>query len=74
MKKFIFDMTEEEKKHLSDICGTCITMMAQGYSYSQIADKTGLNPTQVRDNAYEMLYTLRKYVGRKNFIKVLFWK
>jgi len=74
MKKLIFNMTEEEKQRLSEVCGTSITMIAQMYSDKQIADKVGLNPMQVRDNAYEMLYTLRNYVGRWEFFKLLFWK
>lgn len=74
MKKLIHTMTEEEKQELSKICGDSIVMMAQCYSDHQIADKVGLNCMQVRDNAFEMLYTLRNYVGRWNFIKILFWK
>lgn len=74
MKKSIFDMSEEEVKKLSDVCGTSITMMALGHSDVKIAEATGLNYMQVRDNACEMLYILRNYVGKWNFIKMLFRK
>lgn len=74
MKKDILTMTEEEKQELSKICGDSVVMMAQCYSDRQIADKVGLNCMQVRDNAAEMLYVLRNYVGRWKFFKILFWK
>lgn len=72
-KKF-FEMTEEERKHLAEMAGKIMLWIEEGRSIRYMSEKLDLHPRQVEYNIDEMLYVLRKQVGRKRFLKIFFMK
>lgn len=45
-----------------------------GESIGYMADKLKLHPSQVEYNIDEMLYVLRRQVGKRRYLKMLFQK
>ena len=74
MFKRTFRLTEEEKHKVSDMCGDIMLWMLEGRSIGYMSEKLNLPPWQVEANIDEMLYTLRKQVGKRRFLKTLFIK
>lgn len=74
MKKTVFKMTEDEKRRLVDMSGSIILWLSEGRSIAYIGDKLNLKPSQVEHNIEEILYTIKKHVGIRRFIKILFTK
>lgn len=74
MFKRTFGLTEEEKHKVSDMCGDIMLWMLEGRSIGYMSEKLNLPPWQVEANIDEMLYTLRKQVGKRRFLKILFIK
>lgn len=74
MKKRVFEMTAEERERAIQVIGNTVLMLEEGYSTERIAVELNLNHDQVIDNIYEILYQIRRRVGKKNFFKSLFIK
>ena len=74
MFKRTFGLTEEEKHKVSDMCGDIMLWMLEGRSIGYMSETLNLPPWQVEANIDEMLYTLRKQVGKRRFLKILFIK
>ena len=74
MFKRTFGLTEEEKRKVSEMCGDIMLWMLEGRSIGYMSEKLNLPPWQVEANIDEMLYTLRKQVGKRRFLKTLFIK
>ena len=74
MFKRTFGLTKEEKHKVSDMCGDIMLWMLEGRSIGYMSEKLNLPPWQVEANIDEMLYTLRKQVGKRRFLKILFIK
>lgn len=74
MFKRTFGLTEEEKHKVSDMCGDIMLWTLEGRSIGYMSEKLNLPPWQVEANIDEMLYTLRKQVGKRRFLKILFIK
>ena len=74
MLKHPISMTEEEKQMFVEMNGKMILYIAERRSLLDIAKKLGVEAWQVDHNIDEMLYTLRKSLGWKRFIKALFIK
>ena len=72
--KRTFLLTDEEKKKISEICGTVIVGTLEGRGTWQMAEEYNLQPYQLEHNIDEMLYVLRKQVGMWRYIKMLFVK
>lgn len=72
-KKF-FEMTEDERKKLAEMTGKIMLWIEEGRSIGYMSEKLNLHPQQVECNINEMLYVLRKQVGRKRFLKIFFMK
>lgn len=72
-KKF-FEMTEDERKKLAEMTGKIMLWIEEGRSIGYMSEKLNINPQQVECNINEMLYVLRKQVGRKRFLKIFFMK
>lgn len=74
MFKRTFMLTEEEKRKVSEMCGNIILWILEGQSTEYMCEKLNLLPWQVEANINEMLYILRKHVGKRRFFKILFIK
>ena len=72
--KQIFNMTEEEKKKYVNTMGVIMLNIAERKSIYQMADEVKLDAYQVNHNIDEMLYTLRKSLGWRRYLKALFMK
>lgn len=56
------------------MCGKIVLWILEGQSTGYIAENLKMHPMQVNDNICELLYILKKEVGLKQFLRVLFWK
>lgn len=74
MFKRTFLLTEEEKIKVSEMTGKIMLWILQGQSVDYMSKQLKLDPWQVEANIDETLYTLRKHVGKKRFLKALFTK
>lgn len=74
MKKMVFEMTAEERERAVQVIGNTVLLLEEGCSVEQIANKLDLTRTQVLENIYEILYQIRRRVGKLNFFKSLFIK
>lgn len=74
MKKRAFEMTKEERERAVYVIGNTVLMLEEGYSFERIASELDLNLNQVIENTYEILYQIRRRVGKWNFFKSLFIK
>lgn len=69
-----FNMTEKDKQKFIVVDGKIMLGLEMGDSIWDIANSVNLEPWQVNHNIDEMLYTIRKRVGWKRYIKALFRK
>ena len=67
-------LTDDERREVSEMTGKIILWMLEGRTVKYMSEQLGLSPRDVVHNVYETLYTIRKQVGRRNYLKVLFWK
>lgn len=67
-------LTEKQKQQAGEISGKIIQMILEGRSLYDMSDRLKLEPWEVYENMDEMLYTLRKEVGWKRYLKILFQK
>ena len=74
MFKRTFLLTEDEKRKVSEMDGKIMLWILEGRSIVYMAENLNLSIWQVENNIDEMLYTLRKQVGKKRFLKTLFYK
>lgn len=72
-KKF-FEMNEEERKQFTDMTGKIMLWIEEGRSIGYMSEKLYLHPEMVEYNINEMIYILRRQVGRKRFLKIFFMK
>lgn len=72
---FVYDvnkMSEEDKKRFVNTIGITVLCLAEGKGDFQIADELKLPLHAVEHNIDELVYTLRKTLGWKRFLKALF--
>lgn len=69
-----FNMTESDKERFVEVVGKTMLGLEMGDSIEDIAKSVDLEPHQVEDNIDADLYTIRKRVGWKRYIKALFVK
>lgn len=74
MKKRIFKMTDEEKEKFVKMSGSILLWVGEARSISYMSEKLNLHPNEVETNMEEILYVLKKQVGIKRFLKILFMK
>lgn len=72
--KHTYLLTDEEKKQVSEMTGKIMLWILEGRSIGYMSDKLNLMPWQIECNIDEIMYTLRRRVGLKRFLKILFWK
>lgn len=64
----------EEREVISEMAGKIILYIIEGQHVGYMSDKLGIHPYAVEANIDEMLYMLRKKVGWRRYLKILFWK
>lgn len=74
MLKEVNNMTEEEKQRFIDVNGKTILYLVERRSLFDMAERLNLESWQIDHNIDELLYELRKSLGRKRYIKALFIK
>lgn len=74
MFKKTFLLTDEEKHKVSEMSGKIMLWILEGQSIGYMSEQLNLQPWQVEANINEMLYVLRKQVGKKRFLRTLFYK
>ena len=67
-------MTDKQRREAGDISGKIITWLLEGRSIKYMADSFGQTPGQVHHNMCEMLYELKRAVGIRTYLKILFHK
>lgn len=67
-------MNDEDKRKVSEMCGKMMLWILEGQSIGYMSEKLDLPPWQIEANMDEMLYTLRKQVGIRRFLRTLFYK
>ena len=74
MFKETFLLTDEEKHKVSEMSGKIMLWILEGRDIGYMSRNLRIPPWQVKRNIDEMLYTLRKEVGIKHYLKLLTWK
>lgn len=69
-----WELTHEDRMQISEMTGKIMRWILEGRSIGYMAEKLHMNPWQVEHNIDEMIYTLRKQVGVRRFLKNLLWK
>lgn len=69
-----FNMTEKDKNRFVEVNGKILLGLEMRDSICDIAKNVDLNPEQVYHNIDEMLFIIRKRVGWKRYITMLFVK
>ena len=72
MRKTVSMMSKEEREKAAKMIGNTVLMLEEGYSTQQIGEELGLDAWQVDHNIREILYFVRKHLGRGKVIKELF--
>lgn len=72
--KRTLELNDEEKRQVSEMSGKIMLWILNGESIGYMADKLKLHPSQVECNIDEMLYVLRRQVGKRRYLKMLFQK
>lgn len=72
--KRTFMLNEEDKKQVSEMCGKIVLWILEGRGVGYMSEQLRLKPHEVEANINELLYILRKQVGKRRFFKTLFMK
>ena len=67
-------MTQEQKEKASKLTGKLILWILEGRNVDYMAKCLDLHPWQVEHDMEEALYVLKKQVGLKRYLKVLFMR
>lgn len=74
MFKKTFMLNDEDKKQLSEMSAKIMIWMMEGRHTAYMAEQLKMGPHHVEHNIDETLYVMKKYVGWKRYLRVLFWK
>ena len=72
MFKHTFLLTDEEKEQVSEMTGKIMLQMLEGRSIAYMSEKLNLQPWQIVYNIEETLYILKRQVGIRRYLKILF--
>lgn len=74
MAKFVKknDLTDKEKQQISDMTGKIMLWILNGKSIAYMAKQLRLTEQELIYNIEENLYELRKLIGSKRYLKMLF--
>ena len=68
------ELTEEDKKQVSEMVGQMQLWILEGRSIYDIANRFKLEPWEVVENMFETAYGFIKLIGFKNYLKMWFCK
>lgn len=76
MSKFVpsWKLLYEERQNISTMVGKIMLWCLEGQHIAYMSEQLKLHPQEVNWNIDEMLYILRKQVGWRRYLRVLFWK
>lgn len=72
--KETFMLNNEEKKQVSEMSGKIILWILEGRSVGYMSEMLRLSPQQIESNIDEMLFILKKHIGKRRFFKILLAK
>lgn len=72
--KQTFLLNNEEKKQVSEMSGKIILWILEGRSVGYMSEMLHLSPKQIESNIDEVLFVIKKYVGKRRFFKILLTK
>ena len=72
--KETFMLNNEEKKQVSEMSGKIILWILEGRSVGYMSEMLHLSPQQIESNIDEVLFVIKKYVGKRRFFKILLTK
>ena len=72
--KQTFMLNNEEKKQVSEMSGKIIMWILEGRSIGYMSEMLHMSPNEIECNIDEMLFILRRQVGKRRFFKTLFVK
>ncbi len=72
--KQTFLLSNEEKKQVSEMSGKIILWILEGRSVGYMSEMLRLSPQQIESNIDEVLFVIKKYVGKRRFFKILLTK
>lgn len=68
------ELTEKDKKQISEMTGQTHLWILEGRHIYDIADRLKLEPGEVIENVFETIYGFMKLIGFKNYLKIWFYK
>ena len=68
------NLTEEERKQVSEMVGQMQLWILEGRSIYDIANRLKLEPWEVVENVFETAYGFIGLIGFKNYLKIWFHK
>lgn len=74
MFKRTCELTEKEKRNVSEMVGKMMLWILEGRSIGYMSEKLKLEPQQIESNIDETLYVLRRRVGIRRYLRILFYK
>ena len=72
--KQTFMLNNEEKKQVSEMSGKIIMWILEGRSIGYMSEMLHMSPNEIECNIDEMMFILRRQVGKRRFFKALFVK
>lgn len=72
--KRTFLLNDDEKQQVAEMSGKIMLWILEGRSIGYMSDRLNLSPQEIEANIGEILYILRKYVGRNRYFKTFFVK
>lgn len=72
--KQTFLLSDGEKKQVSEMSGKIILWILEGRSIGYMSENLHLSPQQIESNIDEVLFVIKKYVGKRRFFKILLTK
>lgn len=69
-----FSMTNAEKEIAAKDLGKTVLMADEMKSFADISDEIGISKTGVLANMREILFVLKRYLGIKEYLKVIIKK
>lgn len=68
------ELTDEERKKVSEMVGQMQLWILEGRSIYDIANRLKLKPWEVVENVFETAYGFMELIGFKNYLKIWFRK
>lgn len=74
MFKRTIDLTDTDKRMISEMTGKIMLWVLEGRSISYMAKQLNLTQSEVIENVFESSYLLREKIGIRTYLKMLLHK